>query len=59
MAEDHRWEFEVDGQKFDVLDVEDPRVEVRPYQQEYDAYNSFLAASEPLRPVTAALRQEN
>ena len=46
VAEDRRWEFEVDGQKFDVLDVEDPSVKgVRPYQQEYDAYNSFLAAS--------------
>jgi len=46
VAEDRRWEFEVDGQRFDVLDVEDPSIKgVRPYQQEYDAYNSFLAAS--------------
>ena len=46
VAEDRRWEFEVDGQRYDVLDVEDPNVKgVRPYQTEYDGYNSFLAAS--------------
>lgn len=46
VAEDRRWQFEVNGQRFDVLDVEDPNVKgVRPYQSEYDAYNSFLSAS--------------
>jgi len=46
VAEDRRWQFEVNGERFDVLDVEDPRVKgVRPYQMEYDAYNSFLSAS--------------
>ena len=46
VAEDRRWEFEVDGQRYDILDIEDPNVKgVRPYQSEYDGYNSFLAAS--------------
>lgn len=46
VADDRMWEFEVNGQRFQVLDVEDPNVKgVRSYQTEYDGFQSFLQAS--------------
>lgn len=46
VADDRMWEFEVDGQKFQILDVEDPNVKgVRPYQTEVDGFQSFLQAT--------------